>query len=385
MIYLDNNATTRVLPEVVEALLPFYTQGYGNPSSMHQLGAFAAQAVEDARQQVADLLGAGRAHEIIFTSGGTESNNLAIRGVLKANPTKKHLITTLVEHPSVLSLCQQLEKEGYGVTYLKVDAKGAIDLRELQEAITVETALVSVMWANNETGIIFPIQEIAKICAAKNVLFHCDAVQACAKIPIDLKKIPLNLLSISGHKFHAPKGVGALYIRRGTILAAQIIGGSQEKNLRGGTQNVAGIVGIGKAAQILKKHLDENLTADVKKLRDRFEEKLLQKFPWIVRNGHGEERVPNTSNLSFGNLDGETILILLNEKGIATSTGSACKAGLLGPSHVLKAMGIGFKQASATLRFSLNFETTQEEIDQTITVLESILQRLTKNSPMKPA
>lgn len=380
MIYLDNNATTRVLPEVIEAMLPFYNDLWGNPSSLHRFGSEVAPHIDRAREAVAKLVGAQRPSEITFTSGGTESNNLALRGILQSHPTKKHLVTTAVEHPSILKLCQQLEKEGYAVTYLSINKNGALDLKELEEAIRPDTALVSIMWANNETGILFPIEKIGKICATKNVLFHVDAIQVIGKMPVDVQKAEIHLLSLSGHKFHAPKGIGALYVRRGTRVTPQIIGGPQEYQRRGGTQNVAAIVGLGKAATLAKKHLEEKRDDPMAKQRDQLEEELRQKFPWILRNGSGAPRVPNTASLSFGDLDGETICLLLSETGIAASTGSACTAGSLGPSHVLKAMGLPTKQANATLRFSLSIETIEKEIEQTVQTLEKIILRLKKSS-----
>jgi len=376
MIYLDNNATTQVWPEVLEAMLPFYRELWGNPSSLHLFGAQVAKYIDEARENVASMLGAQRASEIVFTSCGTESNNLAIRGVLQSNPVKRHVITTQVEHPSVLLLCQQLEKEGFDLTTLPVQKDGNLNLSELEKNIRKETAIVSIMLANNETGVIFPIEEIAKICSAKNVIFHVDATQAIGKIPIDLKRTSVNLLSLSGHKFHTPKGIGALYIRRGTKLIPQIIGGHQERNRRAGTENVAYIVGMGMASKLAQKNLEENVSNNVAELRDQFEETVQKKWNWVQINGNGSKRLPNTSSLSFEGLEGETICLLLGEEDIAVSTGSACSAGSLEPSHVLKAMGLNSKQARGTVRFSLGLETTKEEIDQTILKLEKIITRL---------
>ncbi|MBI4125046.1 MAG: aminotransferase class V-fold PLP-dependent enzyme [Deltaproteobacteria bacterium] len=371
MIYLDNNATTRVLPEVMEAMLPFYTELWGNPSSLHPFGAQVAKHIDKAREQAAALLGAQRESEIVFTSGGTESNNLAIRGTLLANPGKKHIVTTPVEHPSVLLLCQQMEKEGYEVTY-------ALDHPE--KSIGENTALVSVMWANNETGVIFPIEKIAAVCREKNVPLHVDATQAAGKIPIDLRQVPVSLLSISGHKLHAPKGIGALYVRRGTRLNPLFHGGHQERSRRAGTENVAGIVGFGKACELAQERLKNGVMEKITELRDRFEKTLAQKFPWIRINGKENRRLPNTSSISFERLEGEAICLLLGEENICVSTGSACSAGSLEPSHVLKAMGLNAKQARGTVRFSLGFETTQEEINQTINTLEKIIWRLKRTS-----
>lgn len=386
MIYLDNNATTRVLPEVVEALLPFYGEMWGNPSSLHRFGASAAPYLEAARENVAALLQAQRPGEIIFTSGGTESNDLAIRGALGAagvvrgamavhgtTPNKKNVVTTAVEHPSVLMLCQQLEKEGVRVTYLGVGGNGELDLESLDAAIGEATALVSVMWANNETGVIFPIEKIAKICEARNVVLHVDATQAVGKIPVDLRRVPgISLLSLSGHKLHAPKGIGALFVRRGTKISAQQLGGGQERGLRGGTQNVAGIVALGKAATLAKERLKNNIWKKIEGLRNTFEAELHQKLDCVRINGRKSPRLPNTSNISFEGCEGETICLLLSEEEIAASTGSACSAGSLEPSHVLKAMGLNPKLARGAVRFSLSAETTQEEMEKTIQALEKI-------------
>lgn len=366
MIYLDNNATTRVLPEVLEAMIPFYKEMWGNPSGLYPFATQVAKQIDQARENVAALLGAQRESEIIFTSGGTESNNLAIRGALQANPGKRHILTSQVEHPSVLMVCRQLEKEGFSVTTLA-------DPIELEKAIRPETGLVSIMWANNETGIIFPIEAIANICLAKNIPFHVDATQAVGKIPIDLRKIPVSLLSLSGHKFHAPKGIGALYVRRGTKISPLFYGGGQERGRRSGTENVAGIAGLGEAARLAKKRLDEGVLKKVQALRDRFEQQIVKNFTGAKINWQKSPRVPNTSSIVFEGLEGETLSLLLGEEGICVSTGSACSAGSLEPSHVLKAMGCDAKQARGTVRFSLSFETTPQEIEQTLTALEKII------------
>lgn len=379
MIYLDNNATTRVLPEVLEAMLPFFNERWGNPSSLHRFGAEVAPHLDHARERVAELFSAGRPSEIVFTSCGTESNHLAIRGVLAANPDKRRIVTTPVEHSSVLRLCQQLEKEGTTVVRIAVDAKGQPDLKALEAALTPDTALVSAMWANNETGVIFPIEEIAKICQSKNIPLHVDAVQAVGKISIDLRKAPVDLLSLSGHKFHAPKGVGALYVRRGTKITPLVFGGGQERGLRSGTENVPGIIGLGKACEIAKQRLENGTIRKVENLRNTLEQKIGEKSSGVAINGKGSPRVPNTSSLSFDGLDGETICLLLSEVGIAASTGSACSAGSLEPSHVLKAMGVPHKRAKGTIRLSLSCETTEEEIEKTADEVEKIILRLRKN------
>ena len=380
MIYLDNNATTRVLPEVLETMLPFYNELWANPASLHRFGSQVAPHLDKGREQVAALIQAQRASEIIFTSGGTESNNLAIRGVLQATPAKRHIVTTQVEHSSVLMLCQQLEKEGYEVTTLPVDKNGELKTADVEAACKENTALVTLMWANNETGVIFPIEAISKICATKNILSHVDATQAVGKTVIDLRKTPVDLLSISGHKFHAPKGIGALYLKRGTKLAAQMIGGSHERGRRAGTQNVAGIVGLGKAAELARQRLEQNIFTSVQTLRNRLEEKLLIQFKEMQINGRAAARLPNTSSLSFEGIEGETVCLLLSEEGIAASTGAACSAGSLEPSHVLKAMGVLPKKARGTVRISLSFETQAQEIEQTATALTKIILHLSRSS-----
>lgn len=372
MIYLDNNATTRVLPEVVEALLPFYNELWGNPSSLYPFGAQLMKPLDQARENVAGLLSAHRESEIVFTSGGTESNNLAIRGLLNATPSQRHLITTSVEHPSILLLCKQLEQEGVTVTYLPVRSDGTLETAQLEKAIQNDTALVSIMWANNETGVIFPIEKVAEICSNKNIPLHVDATQAVGKIPIDLRRIPLSLLSLSGHKLHAPKGIGALYIHRGTKIAP-LFNGSQERGRRAGTENVAGIAGLGRAALLARQRLEKGDWKEIQKLRDRFEEEILKIGSPVSVNGNRAQRLPNTSSLSFSKLPGETITLLLGEEGICVSTGSACSAGSLEPSHVLKAMGQKPEQARGTVRFSLSFETTPKEIEDTTDRLKKIL------------
>ncbi|MBI5300424.1 MAG: cysteine desulfurase NifS [Deltaproteobacteria bacterium] len=377
VIYLDNNATTKPHPDVLSALLPFYTELWGNPSSIHHFGSQVTKHVDHARDQVARLIGAQKSNEIIFTSGGTEANNLAIRGALQANPKKRHIITTQVEHSSVSSLCHELEKENFKITYLPVQSSGALHLEDLKKAIRSDTALVSIMWANNETGVLFPVEEIAKICEENKIPFHSDAIQAVGKIPVDLQKARVSLLTLAGHKLHAPKGVGALYVRRGTQIKAQLVGGSQERSRRAGTENVAGIIGLGKACELSQKRLAQN-GCQTSELRNSFETHLKDKFGFVQINGKEGPRLPNTSSITFEGLDAETICLLLNEEAIAVSTGSACSAGSLDPSHVLKAMGFSQKRSKGTVRFSLSFETTNEEINQTITVLEKVLRRLKK-------
>jgi cysteine desulfurase len=374
-IYFDNNATTQVAPEVFEAMRPYLTELYGNPSSIHRFGSQVGQKIAEARGQVAALIGAADPVEVIFTSCGTEGDNAAIRGVLEARPDKRHIVTTQVEHPAVLGLCQQLEKKGYRVTWLGVDQDGMLDLDELRGALTDDTALVSIMVANNETGVIFPIEKIGAIVKAKGIPFHVDAVQAAGRLPLDMRALPVDLLTISAHKFHGPKGVGALYVRRGITFPPFIVGGHQERNRRAGTENVAGITGMGKAAEIALARLAED-SERIGKLRDRFEESLLRSCPECRVNGQRQSRLPNTSNVSFRYLEGESILVLLDQNGICASTGSACTAGSSEPSHVLRAMGMPAEWLQGTVRFSLGRFNTGKEVDDVNQTLPSIVQRL---------
>lgn len=360
-IYFDNNATTRVLPEVFETMRPFFTEFYGNPSSIHRFGSQVRQSIDEARSQVAALIGAADPLEVIFTSCGTEGNNAAIRALIESKPEKRHLVTTRVEHPAVLGLCQHLEKKGYRVTWLGVDQDGMLDLDELREALTEDTALVSVMHANNETGVIFPIERIGQIVKEKGIAFHVDAVQIAGKRTLNTKRTPIDLLTISGHKFHGPKGVGALYARRGVALPAFIIGGHQERNRRAGTENVPGIIGMGKAAEIALRSCVAN-SEHVRKLRDQLETGLLQACPDSRVNGQRHDRLPNTLNISFKYLEGESVLVLLDQYGICASTGSACTAGSSEPSHVLRAMGVPAEWLQGAVRFSLSELNTEEEV-----------------------
>lgn len=379
VVYADNNATTRVAPEVFEAMKPYLTEFYGNPSSIHTFGGQVGLAVEEARSKVADLLGANPT-EIIFTSCGTESDNAAIRGVLEAYPEKDHIVTSRVEHPAVMNVCKYLERNGYKVTWLSVDHEGRLDLAELENSLRPNTALVSVMYANNETGVMFPIEEIARMTKDRGILFHCDAVQAVGKVPIDLKRLPVDLLALSGHKLHAPKGVGALFVRRGTKFRPLIIGGHQERNRRGGTENVASIIGLGVACELAAKHLEEERTT-VRALRDRMESELLKRVSGANLTGCVEPRLPNTSNIGFEYVEGEAILLLLSEAGICASSGSACTSGSLEPSHVLRAMGIPFTRAHGSVRLSLSRYTTDEEVDYIIETLPKVIGRLRHISP----
>lgn len=378
-IYLDNNATTKVDPEVIEAMLPYLTQYYGNPSSMHTFGGQVGKAIKQAREQVAQLLGADES-EIIFTSGGTEGDNAAIRAALLAQPEKRHIITTQVEHPAVLNLCKQLETQGYSVTYLSVNHQGQLDLDELEAALTGNTALVTIMYANNETGVIFPIEQIGLRVKESGALFHVDAVQAVGKIPLNMKASTVDMLTMSGHKIHAPKGIGALYIRRGVRFRPLLIGGGQERGRRGGTQNVPGIIALGKAAELEVLHLPQ-ATAREKQLRDRLENTIIANIPDCEVNGGLTQRLPNTTSIGFKYIEGEAILLCLNQHGICASSGSACSSGSLEPSHVLRAMGIPYTSLHGSIRFSLSRYTTDAEINEVLEVLPGIVERLRALSP----
>jgi cysteine desulfurase len=372
MIYLDYNATTPVLPEVLEAMMPYLTSEWGNPSSTYKFGSKLKTVIETARAQVAELIGA-HAMEIIFTSCATESNNAAIHAALKANPRKKHIITSTVEHSSVLNYCMALEKEGYRVTYLPVDREGLLKLADLENAISDETAVVSLMWANNETGVLFPVKEIEEVCQSRGVLFHCDAVQAAGKIEIDMRNVKADYLSLTGHKLGAPKGVGALYVRRKVPFSSFVHGGHQERNLRGGTESVPLIVAIGKAAELARKHL-QGYDKKVRPLRDALEEGILSSIPNAELNGHKTQRLSNTTNITFHGIESEALLILLDQEGICASSGSACLADSDEPSHVIKAMKPDTAASRQMIRFSLGIETERKEIEQTV----SVISRMTK-------
>ncbi len=380
-IYLDNNATTQVAPAVAEAIAPYFTEKYGNASSMYPLAAEAKKAMDIARAEVADLIGAAYADEIIFTSCATESDNTAIFSAVRSFPQKKHIITSAVEHPAVLHPCSYLESQGYKVDYIGVDAQGRFNMQQYKKALTDDTALVSVMWVNSETGTIFPIPEIAALAKERGALFHTDAVQAIGKMPLDVKNTKIDMLSLSGHKFHAPKGVGALYVRRGTRFTEFMMGGHQEKARRGGTENVPYIVGLGTAAVLAKTRLSDGSLARMAALRDKLQNGLLSTIPDSKLNGDPENRVPNTVNISFGYVEGEAILMHLNEYGICASSGSACTSGSLEPSHVLRAMGVDFKFAHGSVRFSLSDQTTEAEVDKVLEVMPGIIENLRKISP----
>jgi cysteine desulfurase len=378
-IYVDNNATTRVAPEVFEEMTPYFTELYGNPSSMHFFGGQVQQKVEEARERVAGLLGA-RPQEIIFTSCGTESDNAAIMSALQCNPEKRHVLTTRVEHPAVKNLVAQLKREGYRVTELPVDRHGLLSMEEVSRTMTDDTAIVSVMWANNETGVLFPVEEIATLAKSRGVIFHTDAVQAVGKIPINMAESQIDMLSLSGHKLHAPKGIGVLYLRRGTRFAPFVIGGHQEEGRRGGTENVPYIIGLGKACELSATNLEEK-NLRVKSLRDKLENGLLEMIGNSIINGDREQRLPNTSSISFEYVEGESILLKLSDKGICASSGSACTSGSLEPSHVLRAMGVPFTAAHGSIRFSLSSYNTEEEIDYILEVMPPIIEKLREISP----
>jgi len=379
-IYLDNNATTRVADEVIEAIKPFFTERYGNPSSMHFFGGSVAREIANARANMAELLGASP-HEIVFTSGGTESDSTAILSALNTLPERREIVSTRVEHPAVLNLCKHLARsKGYTVKWISVDKSGMIDMEDVKRAINDKTAIVSAMWANNETGVMFPVVEIAEIAAGHGALMHTDAVQAVGKVPINLSKTNINFLSLSGHKLHAPKGIGALYIKKGTRFSTFMIGGHQESSRRGGTENVPGIVGLGEAARLAMNNFHEENTR-VKKMRDRLQQGLLEKVSQARVNGHHESRLPNTLNIGFEFVEGEAILMRLDEKGICASSGSACTSGSLEPSHVLRAMGVPFTAVHGSIRFSLSRYNTEDEIEFVIEETPRIIETLRAMSP----
>ncbi len=379
-IYMDNNATTACDPAVVEAMLPFFTEQFGNASSIHSFGAQVGKALKEARVRVQTLLGAAHDSEIVFTSCGTESDSTAILSAIKAQPERRTIITTVVEHPAILTLCDQLEKEGYVVHKLKVNKKGRVDLDEYKSLLNDRVAIVSIMWANNETGTIFPVEEMAEMAHEKGIMFHTDAVQAVGKLPIDLKTTKIDMLSLSGHKLHAPKGIGVLYVRRNTRFRPLLRGGHQERGRRAGTENSASIVGLGVACELAQQHMAEENTV-VKKLRDRLERGILAKVKNSFVNGDTLYRLPNTASIAFEYVEGEGILLLLNKEGIAASSGSACTSGSLEPSHVMRAMGIPYTAAHGTIRFSLSRYNSEEEVDRVIATVPPIIAQLRKLSP----
>ena len=380
--YLDNNATTRVAPEVVEAMLPYLTEQWGNPSSAYTFGKKAGHAVAEAREKVAALINANP-REIIFTSCGTESNNAAINSALTSQPGKRHVITTVVEHSANIQFGQTLEKRGCEVTWIPVDRAGQLDVHEIHEAIREDTAIVSVMLANNETGVIYPVEEIAAICRAKGVLFHTDAVQTPGKLKLDVKAMEVDFLSLSAHKLHAPKGIGVLYVRKGVSFQPYVMGGGQEQGRRGGTENVANRVAFGKAAEIAMASLEENLDR-IRTLRDRMEEGIINSIEGVTRNGAKEPRLANTSNLSFTNCEAEAILLLLDREGICASSGSACTTGSMAPSHVLTAMGLTPELAMGAVRLSLSKYSTDDEVDHLLAKMPEIVSKLRGTIPQTP-
>ncbi len=379
VIYMDNNATTKVAEEVIEEMMPYLSDQYGNPSSMHTFGGCVGKKVAHAREQVALLLGC-EPDEIIFTSCGTESDNTAIKGTLEMYPNRHKVVTTRVEHPAVLTTCRDLERHGYSVSEIGVDQQGCLDVDELGFRIDDNTAIVSVMYANNETGVIFPVEQIADIVSARGVIFHTDAVQVAGKIPLNLKDSAIDLLSLSGHKLHAPKGVGVMYVRRGTRVGTFMHGGHQESGRRGGTENVPGIIALGKACELAQNHLNEENTR-VKALRDKLEKGILESCPDCFVNGDTENRLPNTTNISFEYIEGESILMMLDQFGICASSGSACTSGSLEPSHVLRAMGVPFTAAHGSIRFSLSRYNTEADVDLVIEKVAPIIARLRELSP----
>lgn len=378
-VYLDNNATTRVADEVREVMLPYYSELYGNPSSMHTFGGQVHRIIEKAREQVAALINADPG-EIVFTSCGTESDNTAVMSALQSVPEKRHIVTTRVEHPAVLNFCKTMARRGYQVSFLPVDKLGRLNIDDLRGVLRDDTAVVSVMYANNESGVIFPIGEIGDIVRSRGIIFHTDAVQAAGKIPVDVRKIPVDMMSLSGHKMHAPKGVAGLYVKRGSRFSPYIIGGHQERGRRGGTENVASIVGFGMAAELARSHVLSGDT-QVRALRDRLESELLKQCPGARVNGDRQHRLPNTLNISFEYVEGEAILLRLNEFDICASSGSACTSGSLEPSHVLRAMGVPFTAIHGSVRFSLSRYTTPADIGAVTEKMPGIIRELRDLSP----
>ncbi len=373
LTYLDNNATTKPAPEVVAAMLPYLQEFYGNPSSVHRFGQRARQAIDEARAQVASLIGC-RDSEILLTGGGTESINTALRGLLLARAPRRRIVMTPVEHSATRELTQNLAKHATEIVELPVDREGLLDINAFGEAVTESTALVSIMWANNETGVIFPVEEIARVCRERRVPFHCDGTQAVGKVPVNVDAAGIDLMSFASHKFHGPKGAGGLYVRRGQRFRPLLIGGPQERGRRGGTENVPGIVGMGKAAELAREALPQ--MARVSQMRDRLEREILTGINDAHVNGRTDQRLPNTTNIGFARLEAEAILLLLSEQGVCASAGAACSSGSLEPSHVLRAMRIDERIAHGAVRFSLSRYTTDEEVDRALAVLPAVIDRL---------
>lgn len=380
-VYLDNNATTRVDPRVVDAMLPYFTEQFGNASSIHAFGADVGTAIRNARRQLQALLGTEFDHEIVYTGCGTEADNTALLSALETQTGRNEIVTSVVEHPAILALCAWLEKtRGVKVHYIGVDARGRLDIDAYRKALGPRTAIASIMWANNETGNLFEVETLAELAHEAGALFHTDAVQAVGKVPMDLKTSEIDMLSLSGHKFHAPKGIGALYVRRGVRLRPMIRGGHQERGRRAGTENAPSIIGLGVAAELAQIHLDDENTR-VRALRDRLENGLLQRISHAMVTGDPERRLPNTSNIAFEYIEGEGILLLLNKAGIAASSGSACTSGSLEPSHVMRAMKVPYTAAHGAIRFSLSRENTAEDVDHVLEVMPSIVETLRGMSP----
>ena len=371
--YLDNNATTRPAPQVIAEMLPFLEEFYGNPSSVHRFGQRARQAIDLARSRIARAIGCGDS-ELLFTGGGTESINTAVRGLLSARSPRKRVVTTTVEHSATRELCQQLAREGAQIIEIPVDSVGALDMDRLRDAVNDEAALVTIMWANNETGVLFPVEQIAALCKAAKAPFHCDGTQAIGKIPVNVAALGLDAMSFASHKFHGPKGAGGLFVRKGLRFRPLLIGGPQERGRRGGTENVPGIIGMGKAAELAQQSLDQ--MHRVAEQRDRLERNILEQIADTSINGRTDARLPNTTNISFARLEAEAILLLLSEQNIAASAGAACSSGSLEPSHVLRAMKLDPKIAHGAIRFSLSRYTTDEEIDRALEVLPRVIDRL---------
>ncbi len=381
IIYLDNNATTQCAPEVVQAMLPYFSEKYGNASSMHTFGGENRHVIDASRHTLGGFIGAQYDDEIVFTSCASESDNTAIFSAVRANRTKKHIITSAVEHPAVMEPFRYLQTQGYRVDYIGVDELGRFNMDQFKAVLDEDTALVSVMWANSETGTIFPIGEIAKLAHAKGALFHTDAVQAVGKIPVDVQAAGVDMLSLSAHKFHGPKGIGVLYVKRGIRFLPYLMGGHQEKHRRAGTENVPYIVGLAKAAELAQKRLADGTMDRVAALRDQLEQGILNTIPDVKINGDPQHRVPNTTNISFGYIEGESILMYLNDFGVCASSGSACTSGSLEPSHVLRAMKVPFQFAHGSIRFSLSDQPTQADIDVVLKELPAIIKRLREISP----
>lgn len=380
-VYLDNNATTRVDQRVVDAMLPYFTEQFGNASSIHAFGADVGMAIKGARRQLQALLGAEFDHEIVYTGCGTEADNTALLSALETQGGRNEIVTSCVEHPAILALCAWLEKSrGVKVHYIGVDSRGRLDIDAYRKALCARTAIASIMWANNETGNLFPVETLAELAHEAGALFHTDAVQAVGKIPMDLKNSEIDMLSLSGHKFHAPKGIGALYVRRGVRLRPMIRGGHQERGRRAGTENVPSIIGLGVAAELAMQHLDEENTR-VKALRDRLEKGLVQRISHAMVTGDQDSRLPNTANIAFEYIEGEGILLLLNKAGIAASSGSACTSGSLEPSHVLRAMKVPYTAAHGAIRFSFSRENTAADVDRVLETMPGIVETLRGMSP----